>query len=156
MLCDICKKNNAVIHRIVIINGEQHQQHLCADCARTINAGSIKLPTLIEFLSSTGASQPSHASCGCGCSMEEFTQTSLVGCENCYTEMREELLPMIKRAQGGRSLHVGRRPPRAGETDLDQIKALRTELAQAVEKEEYERAAELRDRIRALESEAKQ
>lgn len=100
-----------------------------------------------------------------------MNENGLLGCADCYDTLRDELLPVIKRAQGGRIRHTGRRPEgwikpqeKAEETaskpvvheeprmPADPIETLRAELKAAVEREEYERAAVLRDEIRSLTS----
>jgi len=62
------------------------------------------------------------------------------------------LLPLLERAHDGRTEHVGRQPGVAGparsrRTTLTQ---LRLDMDRAVEAEEYELAAKLRDQIKAL------
>ena len=149
MLCDICNKNDALIHRITVINGKRTEQHLCAECARAQGVNVFKLPTLSDLLAAY-AKPVTDAVCECASDMDDFKRTGLLGCEECYTTFRDDLIPIIKRAQGGRTEHRGRVPGRSGVNKLMEIKDLRNELAEAVGKEEYERAAVLRDRIPAI------
>lgn len=151
MLCDSCKQNEAVIHRITVINGKRSEQHLCSACAKNLSAVVFKLPTLSELVGQSIVPK-SNAVCECGCTLSELLKTGLVGCEKCYSSIRHELLPVIKAAQGGKTEHTGK-IPQLSDDRLHRLQALRNELAQAIDKEEYERAAELRDKIRAFDTE---
>ena len=64
-------------------------------------------------------------------------------------------MPLIERAHEGASEHVGKVPASSGDTAKRQARLvkLRRELNQAVEREDYERAAQLRDEIKAVEDE---
>ena len=153
MLCDKCHENEAIIRRIIIINGKKYEQKLCVQCAKD-NANAYKMPSLAELLSNVQAPETESSVCECGASIEEFRNSGLLGCEHCYTSLREELMPIIRQAQGGKTMHLGKKPGEAADRNANEIRQLRTELNAAVEKEEYERAAEIRDRIHAIESEA--
>jgi protein arginine kinase activator len=84
--------------------------------------------------------------------MQSIREAGLAGCPLCYRHFEEELGSLINRAQGGASVHVGRHPAHAAE--LVDRAALRNKLArelrEAVSREEYERAAKIRDRLQAL------
>ena len=153
MLCDSCKQNEAVIHRIVVINGKKHEQHLCAQCAEAAGSVSFKLPTFAELMNISFKGAPEEeTACECGVTLARFRETGLLGCPKCYDTFREELTPVIERSQGGRRQHLGTRPAftAASQSELEK---LREELHAAVETEDYEQAARLRDQIRALEAE---
>ncbi|MFN8855015.1 MAG: UvrB/UvrC motif-containing protein, partial [Planctomycetaceae bacterium] len=75
-----------------------------------------------------------------------------LGCSDCYTAFREELLPLLENIHGDIQ-HVGKAPRRApldSRRRQDLIR-LRSELKTAISEESYERAAELRDQIQQLE-----
>jgi protein arginine kinase activator len=84
----------------------------------------------------------------------EFQAQGLLGCPNDYDVFRPVLTPLLERAHGGATQHVGKVPATAGESVRRQTGLLRLnrELQEAIEQEDYERAAEVRDQIRALES----
>ena len=155
MLCDSCKQNEAVVHRIVVINGQKHERHLCAQCAEAAGSLVFKLPSFAELMdvSFKSAEKEEEAACGCGMTLSRFREGGLLGCPHCYETFREALLPVIERSQGGRRQHMGARPTldSPAQTELEKRRA---ELRAAVEKEDYEQAARLRDEIRALEAEA--
>lgn len=165
MLCDNCKNNQATVHTVTIINGVKQEHFLCADCAQ---GAQFSLPSLMDILSGfhVAPQQVSQCECSCGNGFEYFQRTGLLGCPECYTAYRNLLIPVIKRAQGGKLHHVGRRPQHAQgdmaepqtavkektvEKPQGERERLQAELEKAIQEERYERAAELRDRLRALE-----
>ena len=90
----------------------------------------------------------------CGMSYRDFQQTGKIGCSVCYATFRRQLEPLLRRIHGS-STHSGKIPHRTGGT-LEMkhtIESLRKSLKECVAQEEYEKAAELRDKIRLLEHE---
>ena len=80
----------------------------------------------------------------------------MLGCEHDYAAFDKEMTPLLQRAHEGAAHHVGKVPTRRGGSGVPARKAvdptkLRKELARAVESEDYERAAKLRDQIRQAE-----
>lgn len=75
----------------------------------------------------------------------------------CYKTFNDELMPIIRRIQKG-TQHTGKVPKRAGAQFkiYREIENLKAQLRMAVEREAFEEAAELRDRIRELEKRQKQ
>jgi protein arginine kinase activator len=63
------------------------------------------------------------------------------------------LAPLLERAQEGATHHVGKAPRRAGTGEQRQqlLTRMRKRLAEAVESEDYELAARLRDDLRRFE-----
>jgi len=159
MLCDACKKNPATIHSMTIINGAKQERYLCAQCANAAQQYSV--PSLMDMLGGfyAGKQRRLQSTCTCGMNAAVFQKRGLLGCADCYDNLREQLMPVIKQVQGGRIRHVGRTPVQVEEqnkpeqqpqqSELEQLKA---SLKAAVASEQYERAAELRDRIKALEA----
>ena len=74
------------------------------------------------------------------------------GCPDCYEVFREDLSHLFRKIHGS-DIHRGARPRNAcGDVvSPEGLGSLRKELQEAVEKEEYERAAVIRDRIREIE-----
>jgi protein arginine kinase activator len=88
----------------------------------------------------------------CGLTLSEFQSGGRFGCADCYSAFRQQIMPLIEKIHDA-SQHVGKMPQR---TDRDiarekSARQLQTELKRAVEREEYEEAARIRDRIRELE-----
>lgn len=159
MLCENCKSNTATIHSVMIINGKKHERYLCNDCAR---GEQFNMPSLISILSGfqvVRRPEGEEVKCDCGNTFSHFQNTGLLGCKECYTTYKAELRPIIKRAQGGKALHTGRRPKRYSKAPVTEgassqpgeAERIKSELEAAIKEERYERAAELRDKLRALE-----
>ncbi|GAE26001.1 nucleotide excision repair protein [Halalkalibacter wakoensis JCM 9140] len=89
----------------------------------------------------------------CGMTYEQFTQVGRFGCAHCYKSFEAKLEPILKRVHSGNHKHAGKLPERiGGGIQLQrQIDSLKTELKGLIDQEEFEKAAELRDKIRLLE-----
>ena len=163
MLCQNCQKRVANVHFTQIINNKKTEMYLCDQCAREKGQPGMVPPVNIsDFLSgfmNFGNSethtiqQPAEECCEiCGMSFEDFRKTGKMGCSNCYRIYGDKLKPIMKRLHGNTE-HTGKVPAKvaveANQTkELDSLKA---SLVKAVQNEEYEKAAELRDKIRELE-----
>ena len=92
----------------------------------------------------------------CGLLYSGFRETGRLGCADCYTAFQFQLRPLLRRIHGD-TRHRGKRPAGEGEgaTRFRQIQRLHDELQRVVEREEFERAAVLRDEIRQLEQETR-
>ena len=91
---------------------------------------------------------------GGGLTYEEFRRVGRLGCGTCYETFASQLRPLLRRIHGSAD-HTGG-VPSALEGDhfrLRAIRKLKDELTRAVQAEDYERAAELRDTIRSGERE---
>lgn len=114
---------------------------------------------------------PKQTRCNvCGMSFSDIAEKGKVGCANCYELFADQLKPTIERIHG-KNIHVGKLPgknaPTGSEPNLPEkskakatkaepqveetVDSLRAELKKAVQNEEYEKAAQLRDRIREME-----
>ena len=158
MKCDNCDKE-ATIHLTDIVDGQKIEKHLCEDCAAaegfTIKA-QFPLGKLLEGLlvQSLAEHELGELRCEvCGMTFLEFRKQHLLGCPNDYRVFEHVLVPLLERAHAGGSYHTGKVPANAAETERRQneLLRLRGQLKDAVAREDYERAAELRDRIRELE-----
>jgi len=90
----------------------------------------------------------------CGMNWNEFKQAGVMGCGHDYEQFAGKLMPLLKRAQEGASQHVGKVPARKKTPEADRqvtTLRLRRELQKAVDAENYEAAAQLRDKLRTLE-----
>ena len=111
-------------------------------------------------LAHSGIEKQSTTTCEhCGMTWAEFRQGGLLGCEHDYAAFEKDLTPLLQRAHEGGTHHVGKTPVRgrgnaeAGVVVRRQpdLARLRKDLAKAVETEDYERAAKLRDQIKQAE-----
>jgi len=88
---------------------------------------------------------PSTLRCpDCGIRLVDMRKTGRVGCARCYEAFRKQILPLLKRVHGAVE-HTGSRP--AGAPPRIELNQLREELRRAIEAEDFEQAARLRDRI---------
>ena len=85
----------------------------------------------------------------CGATFAEFRENSLLGCSDCYAAFEGPLSPLMERAHEGGTHHAGKVPRRAGVGERRQValRLLRRRLDDAVQSEDYEVAAQLRDEI---------
>lgn len=157
-MCDKCKKNPATVQVTQTVNGHKTQLMLCADCAREEGMFVNPFMPFAQMMAGMmGESvRPQRGSSGgltcsqCGYDFSRFKETGLLGCPQCYHDFREYLNPMIRRIQGGLN-HLGQRPGKNPENPEDsRLSELQRQLAQAIDQEEYEKAAGIRDEIRAL------
>ena len=174
MLCEKCKKRTATVLYNENINGKTRSCSLCGECAAELREkgelqditsmiGSFADPFSAlhnnlfgSFFGIPARVSPSNdKSCPeCGTTFREITKSGKVGCPACYSTFAEELSGLIQSVHGTTS-HTGNVPARhrVKKERTEKLAALRTELQKAIENEEYERAATLRDEIRKLESE---
>jgi len=166
MLCEECGKAPATVHVEQVINGKRTVMNLCQECAAkrgVLNVFFQPSFSINNLLSALLGSQEStlpalEAGKGevrcpvCGMSYRDFARIGKLGCSHCYKTFEGRLEPLLRRIHGS-DRHIGKVPVRGGEKALArrQLEELRKELAQAVAREAYERAAEIRDKIRELE-----
>lgn len=142
----------------------QELLHLCESCAQEYlsEAGSSsssqeESTVLQEKLAELSADdeQLDDLVCpSCGITFAEFRSQGRLGCPNDYLVFENELLPLLENIHD-EVQHVGKVPRRAPDASQRQYQLirLRNELRTAVEQENYETAASLRDEIQQLESE---
>ena len=158
MVCQRCKKTTATVH-ITDLVGEPKELHLCEECAAQEGI-QVKMPVALntlleEFVKHQVASQEmSDLTCPkCGMSFLQFRQQGVLGCPHDYEAFDKILAPMIAQAHEGAGHHVGKVPNKASGSQKRQhlMLKLRRELEEAVEREDYESAAKLRDQLKELE-----
>jgi protein arginine kinase activator len=157
MQCDSCHQHEATVFLTQIVNGKMQKVNLCPGCAK---AKGVNDPTgfqLTDLLLGMGASQPLEKNPGtlqcrvCGFTQTDLKKTGRLGCSNCYEVFAEPLQNMLKGMHKGHR-HTGKVPGRV-RVALEKSRlreGLEQELESAVTGEEYERAAEIRDRLRQL------
>ncbi len=159
MLCQNCQQKAANVHFTQITNNNKVDIYLCEQCANEISHSEFVSPfgfnDLISGLFGTHIKQeaPVTLKCkNCGMEYEEFLKSSRVGCAQCYQAFQEKLDPIIKRLHGNAE-HHGKVPVRVSSNVSipDEIEKLKKLLNESVKKEQYEEAARIRDRIKALE-----
>jgi len=164
MSCDQCHDREAVIHLTQIVNEQVTTLHLCERCAAekgVESPGGVAKTPLGSFLAAMGKGLPENVpvakageNCGrCGASLQDFRESGRLGCPECYSSFEVPLRDLLRRLHGS-THHVGERyaerdgsPAEMGQTTAE----LREQLRLAVETENFELAAELRDRLRVME-----
>lgn len=163
MLCEECKVNEATYTISVVLGEEVTQRHLCGDCMAKMNmnlaSGNIRglLSSILHAV--TGSSgetkeDDKHADVicpRCQTTWGQFSKSGKLGCPACYEAFRELLQPMLLQIHG-RVQHGGREPLHTeGEQRMrSEQEELARQMEQAVAIEDFETAAVLRDRLRAL------
>jgi protein arginine kinase activator len=166
MTCQQCETREAVILLKKVEGGEVRVLHLCERCAaeRGVPAGEEAAKTpLGAFLAAMGSdvaadspltSGAALAECAeCGATLQDFRRTGRLGCAHCWATFEGPLRGLVRRVHGA-THHVGEFYVRPGAEPMDPaalIRRLREQLALAVSGENFELAAELRDRLRGLE-----
>jgi protein arginine kinase activator len=168
--CEKCDKE-AVVHEVTVRNGVRVEKHLCEACAAGLGIGTPPSAPIEELMSKIllapgsagGAAQQRGAACpSCKMTFVEFRQGGLLGCPECYGAFEAQLTPLVERAHEGGTQHAGKSPRRASGQGGDaaqlaalaeraeRLRRLQEDLKHAVVKEDYERAARLRDEMRQL------
>ena len=155
MKCQKCNKA-ATMHITDVIAEEQFEEHhLCEDCAQKFLYESPKKNGVKsaegEEADEIGALNQRECP-HCGVKFVEFRNSGRLVCPHDYDEFREELLPLLENIHG-ETRHVGKTPRRLPQSRQAQseMMQLRKQLQQAVTREAYEEAAQIRDQIHRLE-----
>lgn len=165
MLCDVCGKGQATVHLTEIVDDQMNELHLCEECAHQKSAqmesqfglGDL-LAGLAEFdkpLAEKGVQggAPPVLKCpNCGLSYADFKKIGRLGCGECYSAFRKYLGPLLKKIHGS-NLHFGKSPLKIsrGLKETIDLSGLRQKLQKAIEQEDFEEAAKIRDQIKDLE-----
>lgn len=171
MLCQKCKKNQANVHLVKLVNGEKSDVWLCEECARKISDISLGIPMnntninsdsfqniLSGFFDSFDKKKEPRKELkmdvvctNCGMRFSKFKETLEAGCGECYSSFKDLIDEEIKKVQGS-TVHIGKIPLNINEEEEKQlsIKQLKEQLNKAIIEEAYERAAVLRDKIKSL------
>ena len=156
MICQNCNKNEANMHMKRIVNGRAAEVHLCSDCARSLGYGEafsgfgIGLGSLLgEFIGKNEGTGNSLRCSFCGKSFEEIAGDGKMGCAECYTVFYDKLLPSLNRIHG-RASYAGTKPERNESAIKSRIEELKEALSVAVDEQNFELAATLRDKINEI------
>lgn len=164
MTCERCGKRTATVRYAEVVDGSLTTWHLCEGCAGehgvTGSLTSVAGP-LVNILMGLleGGGEPGVVDAGpvcprCGLTYGKFRGVGRLGCGTCYETFGGQLRPLLRRIHGSAE-HTGCVPSAVSGDHLrrKEITKLRGELSRAVQAEDYELAAQLRDAIRAMECE---
>jgi len=166
MKCQDCGSRDSAVKVTQIVNNEKVVLNLCKECAakRGFHSPLDNTPfPLANFLSSMMTAETSgkgsksmtvpELTCPtCGLTFSEFSRLGRFGCGDCYGTFRDRLQPLLRKIHGS-SLHRGKLPPMLSEdaTVIREQERLQEELERAIKSEDFERAADLRDKLKSLE-----
>jgi protein arginine kinase activator len=165
MKCECCHQKEATIHLTQVIESETKKLNLCQECALESGIDLNSPISITDVLLGLGA-QPQtldrsaetafDLSCSrCQMTRTEFKKRARVGCPECYNAFMGELNALTKAMHPGNQ-HIGKIPARQGNEAriTAQVAALQKDIETAIAKEQYEMAANIRDKIRALQGSA--
>jgi protein arginine kinase activator len=176
MTCDICGKKKATVHLTEIVDEQMSEMHLCEECARQKSSQmeqQFGLADLLAGLSdpskppASKESEKSALKCSrCGLLYEDFRKFGRLGCGECYTSFKEHLTGLLRKIHGSNK-YLGKTPagyqekqkaplPEGAVAALEPAQGLpdlKEQLQSAIAAEDFEKAAIIRDKIRALEQE---
>src|SRR5512140_245030 len=169
MKCESCGKNPASVHYTAYENNEPKEMHVCHECAiekgivvvpsETDKDGgkfSIQDPIISLFGDLAGQeSKMGRVQCpACGILYSTFRETGRLGCAQCYQSFQVQLAPLLRRIHGNLA-HAGKSPVGEGEQveRRNRLRKMQEELESAIHRENFERAAEIRDSMKQLREE---
>lgn len=123
MLCEQCKKREATVRYVEVVNGVKTEHNLCGHCAAQLDIGQFSAVfegemSLAKLLSGLLGIQDTEKRdkrlaevvCPtCKTTYEEFVEGSRFGCADCYSVFGPLLGENIRHLQGSEK-HVGKRP----------------------------------------------
>ena len=171
MKCEICHKNDATTAYTHIVDDTKKTLLLCGNCIPQ-SEGKKKdaycpgddqspqsVPQLIkkvkvEFNTAGSSEVTENTVCReCGMTYKQFKKVGRLGCHRCYTSFAPQLERLLKRIHGA-DAHCGKDLIEVGTVPSPHkaLEQLRNELEDAVGREQFERAAQIRDQIRGIEA----
>ncbi len=159
MQCCVCKEKPATVHLTQIVGEKMQKLDLCEDCAKAKGVNDPTSFAMADLMMGLGASQELDPSAGiveikcprCGFSQADFKKSGRLGCPDCYKTFAEGLAGLLKTMHKG-TRHIGKAPEPLRQTrdKAERLKLLQKKLAKAIEVEDFELAAQLRDEIKAI------
>ncbi|WP_223703275.1 UvrB/UvrC motif-containing protein [Sutcliffiella deserti] len=170
MVCQECKERPAALHFTKIVNGEKSEVHICEHCAQekgnlfmfsggsgfslnNLIAGLLNTDNPISAAKAEGFKEEKVLQCErCKMTFPQFTKIGRFGCSECYRAFEDRIQPILKRFHSGNTIHSGKIPKRIGGSMhvRKEIESLKHELQELIIQEEFESAANIRDKIREL------
>jgi len=153
--CDLCGDNQAELKvRQVDKDGKATEIEVCAECARRrgfAEVGKIQLDIaqIVAEMKDKVVDEDAKLVCDvCKMTFADFKRQGRAGCAHCFVAFDDKLEPLVRRVQGA-AQHVGR-AIRSGRKDAQlemSVERLDAELKSAIQAENYEKAAGLRDQL---------
>lgn len=168
MKCQKCKAREANTHVKKVVNGEYTELMLCSECAHVMgydNVFDFDVPDMFggllqSFFAGALPARSGASRCPeCSSTFGDITNNGKVGCAKCYDAFFDELLPSIRRIHGNTS-HCGKVPSTADiaeekkeDNSKNEIELMKAQLQNAIDEQNFELAATLRDKIKEKEAE---
>lgn len=166
MKCTQCQEREAVMQLTQVANDQVTKLHLCERCAaeRGLETpaalGKNPLASYIAAIGdlketvAPGMDLPGYVCSRCGATLQDFRESGRLGCPDCYRTLGEPLRELLRRLHGA-TRHAGERYTADGGTSGAPVERnhheLREQLKQAIESENFELAAKLRDQLKVSE-----
>lgn len=161
MLCQSCLKNNATACIKTMVNGETRELILCSECANKLGYNNLFNDFSFAFDdffkgfwgNETHFLEDQIRCKKCGSSFDDIVNSGKVGCPDCYDVFYNKMLPLIERIHGN-TTHKGKKAllEDQSKSNISEIVNLKRELKELIDKQEFEKAALIRDRIKDLEN----
>ena len=157
MLCENCNQNNATTHIKRTVNGVTKEYYLCPYCASKFGMSNFSFFDMSDLFNSVFENKKfvkEEKRCkSCNTSFNEIAKSGKLGCPECYREFREEISPSLLKIHG-KNKHISNVSVKKSTTsnkneNSNEIENLEKELKEAIATENFEKAAELRDIIKA-------
>ncbi len=163
MKCENCGERHAQIHLTQIVDNSVTTVHLCEECAsdKGVQTGAAaQANPLNDFIASIGMGVGSNISdedsaiecSSCQSTLRDFRESGKLGCPACYDTFHGHLKDLLRRLHG--SNHHAGKYYFADSEESDQARhtrELKKQLKNAVDAENFELAAELRDQLKVME-----
>ncbi|MCA9406142.1 MAG: UvrB/UvrC motif-containing protein [Candidatus Omnitrophica bacterium] len=164
MKCDLCNKK-ATVHLTEIVDGQMTEMHLCEGCAREKSVQMEQQFGLADLLAGLGdfgkSVKPTEkvqlVCSNCQMNYDDFRKFGRLGCSECYESFKMHLGTLLKKIHGSNN-HFGKSPikmPQKERQKIEDLQEMKNKLMQAIQSEDFEKAAELRDKIRDIEKKDK-
>lgn len=160
MICDVCKEGDAVIQLTEVEGSGVRLLHLCERCAAergvetTVSAPKAQITDFLQSVhQAMQATQGDAARCTfCSSTFRDFRSTGRLGCAHCYDAFENSMRDLLRRVHGN-AKHIGRhyQPPASEDIpDAGTANELRDRLRRAIDSEQFELAADIRDKLRGM------
>lgn len=167
MLCERCHAHPATVHMVQVVNGNRKEKHLCSECAEKEHVFQKEQSFLGNgFFDSSldhffGGSMLGHlledpfGTCTLEDQGGQFIEVSpekLPEDEDSYSRFKESIRPSFQKGKNEIPVNEPKAKEKAdAPAESEELQALRKELKSCVDREDFERACEVRDKIKAIE-----